>query len=161
VAPPSLKKGTDVLLAALHLLPSSSGHVIWVTSAADVLREDPRVAEQIKRGVLVLRSPVDDSTLSRLYGTANAAVVPSRWEGFSFPIAEALSVGTGVIASDIPAHEEFDVDGLLRYGPEDAEGLADLMCAALEQPMRCRPSRQISPVAFAQAHIAVYERVLA
>jgi glycosyltransferase involved in cell wall biosynthesis len=95
-----------------------------------------------------------------LYRAANAVVVPSRWEGFSFPVAEGLSVGTGVIASDIPAHQEFDVDGVLRYRPEDAQALADLMCAALQQPVRSRRTQLPSPVAFAEAHIAVYEGVV-
>lgn len=37
---------------------------------------------------------------------ARALLMPSFTEGYGMPIAEALSVGTPVIASDIPAHRE-------------------------------------------------------
>lgn len=45
-------------------------------------------------------------TLRRLLVNARALLLPSLAEGYGLPIAEALSLGTPVIASDIPAFDE-------------------------------------------------------
>lgn len=47
-----------------------------------------------------------DHQLAALLRGARALVMPSFAEGYGMPIAEALGVGTPVIASDLPAHRE-------------------------------------------------------
>lgn len=47
-----------------------------------------------------------DSELAGLVRGARALLMPSFAEGYGMPVAEALSVGTPVIASDIAAHRE-------------------------------------------------------
>ena len=47
-----------------------------------------------------------DARLAGLLRGARALLMPSFAEGFGMPVAEALSVGTPVIASDIAAHRE-------------------------------------------------------
>lgn len=47
-----------------------------------------------------------DRELAGLIRGARALVMPSFAEGYGMPVAEALSVGTPVIASDLPAHHE-------------------------------------------------------
>jgi glycosyltransferase involved in cell wall biosynthesis len=72
-------------------------------------------------------SGVSDDELSRLYGEAEAAVVPSLYEGFSLPAIEAMSCGVAVVATTggalpevIGTHEE---TGLL-VPPDDPGALA-------------------------------------
>lgn len=49
---------------------------------------------------------VADGDLSELYRRAAAVLVPSRREGFSMPVAEAVGRGCPVVASAIAEHEE-------------------------------------------------------
>ena len=55
---------------------------------------------------LVEASGLSDAGLASLMRGATALVAPSSVEGFGLPVAEALSLGVPVIASDIPAHRE-------------------------------------------------------
>ena len=48
-----------------------------------------------------------DGELANLIAGANALLMPSFAEGFGLPIAEALQLGTPVIASDLPVFREF------------------------------------------------------
>ena len=42
---------------------------------------------------VVVLGQVSDEELAALYTHASAVAVPSRWEGYSFPVAEALACG--------------------------------------------------------------------
>ena len=54
-------------------------------------------------------------------------IAPSTVEGFGLPVAEALSLGVPVIASDIPAHREVAGDLAVYRHPTDGSGwLADI-----------------------------------
>ena len=55
---------------------------------------------------LVEASGLSDAGLASLIRGATAVVAPSSVEGFGLPVAEALSLGVPVIASDIAAHRE-------------------------------------------------------
>lgn len=52
------------------------------------------------RGRIRLLQGVDDDALAGLYSAATALVYPSFWEGFGFPVVEAMSLGCPVITSD-------------------------------------------------------------
>lgn len=65
---------------------------------------------------------IDDITLSALYRRATALVQYSLAEGFDYPVAEALCMGTPVVASDIGVHREVMAGcGLLASTTEPAE----------------------------------------
>jgi glycosyltransferase involved in cell wall biosynthesis len=49
----------------------------------------------------------DDERLAGLIAGARALLMPSFTEGFGLPVAEALRLGTPVIASDLPVFREF------------------------------------------------------
>ncbi|MGA9669478.1 MAG: glycosyltransferase family 1 protein [Terracidiphilus sp.] len=60
-----------------------------------------------------------DSELSSLYSRAVALVFPSLYEGFGFPIVEAMSCGTPVVSSDIPSSREVSGDAAEFFQPDD------------------------------------------
>ena len=67
---------------------------------------------------------------------AHIAVLPSRWEGMSNALLEAMSCGLACVATRVSGSEDLlqeDTYGLL-VEPEDAEGLATALLRLLRQP---------------------------
>jgi glycosyltransferase involved in cell wall biosynthesis len=68
---------------------------------------------------------VSEQELLWLYGHAEVVLFPSRYEGFGFPLLEALSVGCAVVAADIPALCELG-EGAARFAaPDDPRAWAE------------------------------------
>ncbi|MBI4281623.1 glycosyltransferase family 4 protein, partial [Candidatus Uhrbacteria bacterium] len=65
-----------------------------------------KAAQEKGGGTIRYLSWVPSATLQELYRGATAFLFPSLYEGFGFPVLEALSYGVPVIASDIPALRE-------------------------------------------------------
>jgi glycosyltransferase involved in cell wall biosynthesis len=66
---------------------------------------------------------VPDRELCRLYRTAGWSVYPSLYEGFGFPVLDALRHGTPVLASYNSALKEFDSPGIEFFDPGDSKTL--------------------------------------
>lgn len=150
---PSKKKGSDVLLRAWARIGRSvrGARLAWVGARRSS-------AEGASGGVVPLGQVTDDELVA-LYQCACAVVVPSRYEGYSLCVAEALAAGTPVIASDIPAHREFGSKGVHLFRSEDDEELAQLLLLAFDR--RLIGERVTFPTweECARAHTEVYARV--
>jgi glycosyltransferase involved in cell wall biosynthesis len=73
-----------------------------------------------------------DSALLELYSEASAFISVPWVEGFGLPLAEAMSTGKPVIASDIASHREFgDKKNVSFVNPDDVQGIANLMSGLL------------------------------
>jgi alpha-1,2-rhamnosyltransferase len=88
-------------------------------------------------------SEVDLTVVDTLYEDTRSVVLPSAYEGFGFPLAEAIQRGIPVICSDIPAFREqlADLDGpdnVFIVPPNDPVSLA----AAMEHFLKCGPHTQ-------------------
>lgn len=70
---------------------------------------------------------VDDADKGALYAGATALVFPSLYEGFGFPVLEAMSCSTPVIASNTSSLPELVGDGGLQVDPLDVELIAAAM----------------------------------
>jgi glycosyltransferase involved in cell wall biosynthesis len=70
----------------------------------------------------------------RLMGGARALLMPSFAEGFGLPIIEALSVGTPVLASDLPAHREVGGELACYLDPADEAAWLEAVRAILDAP---------------------------
>lgn len=64
-------------------------------------------------------APLPDEDLVRFYGSAEAVLVPSRYEGFGLPALEALACGVPVLASNAGAHPEVLKDAAILVSPDD------------------------------------------
>jgi glycosyltransferase involved in cell wall biosynthesis len=72
-------------------------------------------------------SGISDEAIAELVASAEIAVVPSLYEGFSLPAVEHMASGTPLVASRTGALPEVTGDAALLVTPGDAEEL----CAAL------------------------------
>jgi alpha-1,3-rhamnosyl/mannosyltransferase len=70
---------------------------------------------------------IDDSHLYALYGSALAYIHPSRFEGFGLPLAEAMQVGTPVIAPKGSAVSEVAGEGAFGSVESAARYLAEII----------------------------------
>ena len=75
---------------------------------------------------------VDDRLLVALYREAMAVCVTSSHEGFGLPVAEAMAVGTPVVATEVSALREAGGDAAMYVAPEDPVAVAAALTELLE-----------------------------
>lgn len=73
------------------------------------------------------------------YAAADIVVLPSRWEGLSLTLLEALASGRAVVASDIPGIADAAPEGAgALVPPDDPAALAEAIGDRLDHPDRTR-----------------------
>lgn len=156
-------KGFDILVDAF---PARAGHLLIVGDGPDQAVLQQRIQQAGRTEQIQLLGYRDDVTA--LMQIADAVVISSRREGFSYVFAEALLAGTPVISTDVPIPNEV-LDSRYLCPTEDVASLHALM-------ERVAPALQSGtplydrPFAFAQTHLtldamvhntlAVYQQVL-
>ncbi|HEV3232543.1 MAG TPA: glycosyltransferase family 1 protein [Candidatus Dormibacteraeota bacterium] len=106
--------------------------------------------------------------LRRLIRGATAIVLPSLWEGFGLPVAEAMALHAAVIHSDIPALREVSAGVAVTFDPERPLQLAEAMRRLSTDPelvgrLRLDGARRAAEFTWDQALAAtldVYDRLL-
>jgi glycosyltransferase involved in cell wall biosynthesis len=76
---------------------------------------------------------LDRSTLAAIYRRSALLLLPSEREGFGLPLVEALSCGTPVVASDIPALREVGGDAVTYCAVGDVDGWSRTIAALLDE----------------------------
>jgi len=110
---------------------------------------------------------VPDADLPPLYTGADCVLVPSLYEGFGFPVLEALACAAPVVCSSASSLPEVAGGAALLVPPEDDEALAAAVHLLLSQPqlagaMAEAGRRQASRFRWdlcAQETVEVYERL--
>ncbi|MEV8325065.1 glycosyltransferase family 4 protein [Kitasatospora sp. NPDC059812] len=104
-------------------------------------KEDGPVAEAVRRFGLAehieFRSGLTDQELVDLYRSAEVACVPSLYEGFSLPAAEAMATGTPLVATTggaIPEVAGPDGETCLAVPPGEPDRLAAALGRLLDDP---------------------------
>ena len=136
------EKGVHDLVAALPAIrrahPGTRLLVAGTGSCSDWLAERARAA-RVRRSVRLL-GHVDDATLRDLLASADAAVLPSRYEPFGITALEAAAAGAPLVASRAGGLGEVVVDGVtgLSFAPGDVPGLAAAVVRCLDDPTAAR-----------------------
>ncbi len=95
------RKGGDLFLHAVRALRERGVEAMAVTVGGGEPARQLREELGLGHAVHVLE-PTDD--VRALYAAADVFMSPSRAEGTTYSVMEALSSGTAVVASDIPGH---------------------------------------------------------
>jgi glycosyltransferase involved in cell wall biosynthesis len=117
------RKNPDFLLdwfACTNVMPEGSelwwaGPMGWLTSRRRLRRIGSLPGARRVRFL----GPVSDATLCRLYQRAAWSIYPSLYEGFGFPVLDALRHATPVLAGGHSAVREFSSPGLAFFDPCD------------------------------------------
>jgi glycosyltransferase involved in cell wall biosynthesis len=101
--------------------------------------EQATLARELGVTNVVVLPFVDPATLAAIYRRSALLVIPSEREGFGLPLIEALSCGTPVVASDIPALREVGSDAVTYCEVGDVAAWSETIAALLEERER-RPA---------------------
>lgn len=77
---------------------------------------------------------VPQADLAGLYSGAQAFVFPSLYEGFGFPVLEAMACGTPVVCSNTSSLPEVVGEAALMVAPTDTQALAAAVGRVLDDP---------------------------
>ncbi len=77
---------------------------------------------------------VSHADLLALYSAADCFLAPSLYEGFGFPVLEAMACGAPVVCSDASSLPEIAGNAALIVSPHDDAGLANAIRLVLDQP---------------------------
>ena len=111
---------------------------------------------------------IEDEDLPVVYSMASLLLFPSLAEGFGFPVLEAMSCGTPVVAGDIAALQEVGGDAVRLAAPDDLpdlrEAIEDVLCDE-ERRGRMRErgrerARRFTWRAYAENLLALYHEVM-
>lgn len=80
-----------------------------------------------RRRLIVLRRDADDAEVDRLYRCSTIFAFPSTYEGFGFPVIEAMARGCPTVASDLPVIRESVGAAFLPILPHDVAGIASAL----------------------------------
>ena len=164
-------KGLAVLLRALATLPEGLELVV-VSKPTPGGPTEKLVADLGLVTRVQFVHGLSDERLAALMGSAELAVVPSLYEGFSLPAVEAMASGTPVVASDVASLPEVvGTDGTcgLLVPPGDVAGFAAAIAtlhadparrAAMGRAARERAVNRFSWAATAAATVEVYRRAI-
>ncbi len=118
-------KGVATLLRAVSKLGTERDiHLIVVGKPADGGPTERLVAELALGDRVRFVTGISDLELAELAASAEIAVVPSLYEGFSLPAVEHMASGTPLVASRTGALPEVTGDAAVLVAPGDPEELA-------------------------------------
>lgn len=112
---------------------------------------------------------LDRPAMRALIGHARGLVMPSLAEGFGLPVAEAMALGTPVIASNRGALAETAGEAALAVDPEDVDTLAAALRGVAEDDALCstlvaagsRNAERFAQARFAERLTRAYATVMA
>jgi glycosyltransferase involved in cell wall biosynthesis len=136
----SYRKNIPTLLRAVALLRDKGKwgerQVVLAGSQNLSLKGAPEVFAAIQEldlsGCVVLTGHIPDEHVAGLNAYASMLVMPSLYEGFGFPVVEAMAVGTPVICSNTSSLPEVAGDAAILFPPEDQHALAEAMQDVIE-----------------------------
>ncbi len=128
-------KGIATLLRAVAKLATERNAELTVVGKPAPGGPTERLVGELALGDRVrFVSGISDTALAEFIATAEIAVVPSLYEGFSLPAVEHMASGTPLIASRTGALPEVTGDAALLVTPGDPEELAAALRTLHDSP---------------------------
>jgi glycosyltransferase involved in cell wall biosynthesis len=163
-------KGVSTLLRAYaKLITDRPAELVIVGRPTPGGPTERLIGELVLAGHVRFVSGISDGELAELVASAEIAVVPSLYEGFSLPAVEHMASGTPLVASRTGALPEVTQDAAVLVSPGDPEELAAALRCLLDSPRRRaalsaaalqRVKERFAWPAVARATVAQYERAI-
>jgi glycosyltransferase involved in cell wall biosynthesis len=166
-------KGVTTLLRAFALLTARPGNddaqLTVVSKPTPGGPTDKLMAELGLAGRVRFQHGMPHTELAELLASAQIAVVPSLYEGFSLPAVEHMASGTPLVASRTGALPEVTGDAAVLVEPGEPDELAAALARLLAQPAErdrlsraalARVAERYAWPAVARATVAQYRAVI-
>jgi glycosyltransferase involved in cell wall biosynthesis len=164
-------KGVSTLLRAFAKLITERDATLTLVGKPTPGGPTDRLVGELALGDRVqFVSGISDEELAELIASAEIAVVPSLYEGFSLPAVEHMASGTPLIASRTGALPEVTGDAAMLVTPGDPEELAAALRLLHDSPAERdrlsaaalhRVQERFTWTAVARATVAEYHRAIA
>ncbi|MDY7022883.1 MAG: glycosyltransferase family 1 protein [Cyanobacteriota bacterium] len=123
-------KNLPRLITAFSQLPQGSNYDLWFAGPNDETYT-PNLKAQVKELGLEHQVKfldyVSPEAFTKIINQAIALVFPSLWEGFGFPVLEAMACGTPVITSKLASLPEVAGDAALYIDPLNINEITEAM----------------------------------
>jgi glycosyltransferase involved in cell wall biosynthesis len=134
------RKNLRMLLRAFGTLPPgerpklvlAGAPVHWIPGGPEIMTSALRSLPEDVRGDVILTGYVSEPEKVALLSGAEALVYPSVYEGFGFPVLEAMACGTPVLTSNLSSLPEVAGDAALLVDPYETSSIAQGMRTLLE-----------------------------
>lgn len=123
-------KNLQRLISAFAGMPNYHQYQLWIAGTTDARYTPVLQALIAKLGLssqVKFLNYVAYSQLPILINSAIALVFPSLWEGFGFPVLEAMACGTPVITSNISSMPEVAGDAAVLVDPYSIDEISQAM----------------------------------
>jgi glycosyltransferase involved in cell wall biosynthesis len=126
------RKNTDVLLSAYQALPRPLREEFDLVVAGPMGWAAASTVERLRR--VRYLGYVPETDIAPLTAAATVFAYPSLYEGFGFPVAQAMAAGVPVIASNVSALPEIAGDAAVLIDPRSLAELRDALSRLLLSP---------------------------
>jgi glycosyltransferase involved in cell wall biosynthesis len=145
----SYRKNIPVLLQAVARLRArgkwQGRQVVLAGLGNTALKGGQQILDSIREldlgGDVVLTGRTPDEHMPGLYAHASMLIMPSLYEGFGFPVLEAMASGTPVICSNTSSLPEVGGDAALYFSPHDPDTLAGAIADLIQNPVLVEQTR--------------------
>ena len=128
------RKNLEALIAAwVALDPAVRGGRLLALVGPRGWDDAPILAAAREAGARLL-GRVSEDELRALYAGADAFAYPSWYEGFGFPVLEAMAAGAPVLTSDVSSLPEVAGDAALLVAPQDTAAIGAALTRILHEP---------------------------
>jgi len=126
------RKNVDLLLDAYQGLPASLRDEFDLVLAGPIGWASPATLARVR--AMRYLGYVPEPDLAPLTAAAAAFAYPSLYEGFGFPVAQAMAAGVPVVTSNVSSLPEIAGDAALLVDPRSLQELRDALVRLLESP---------------------------
>jgi len=135
------RKNVDAIIEAMALLKGEN--VVFLKVGNEFTpAQSSRIAELGIHGHIRHLGRIPNENMVQIYHASDALVFPSLYEGFPFPIVEAMASGTPVITSTASSLPETAGGAALLVEPHDASALASAVRRLRDEPALREERRQ-------------------
>jgi glycosyltransferase involved in cell wall biosynthesis len=126
------RKNIDALLAAFEALPADLRESFELVVAGPMGWASQETSARLQ--AVRYLGYVPEADLAPLTAAATVFAYPSLYEGFGFPVAQAMAAGVPVITSNVSSLPEIAGDAALLIDPRSLAELRDGLARLLESP---------------------------
>jgi glycosyltransferase involved in cell wall biosynthesis len=114
------EKGFHDLIKAFEKANLSDIKLVLVGDADHETEYSLKLKQAANQAGVILTGFISGEKLNQIYSNARIFVLPSYHEGLPIALLEAMSYGLAIIASDIPANKEVELDNISYFKVKDS-----------------------------------------